>query len=1213
MRRSAIHALATVSLAALVGVASSSQAVTVASLGTLKQLDQWKVGIVDPQGQSFCAMVGKFDKNMGLAFALSPDGYGSVAVDMAEGKFIPGETYKLGLKTGGKKSTFAGRATSDRSIVVQIGQNKAFYDTLKSGGAFGVSLPSTSADFTLSNFSKSYVDLVECSKTLTTPAAGGPAQMPAVKVKEVVTAALGPAGKDVKTVKEDTKNVQVASAAPVKKAEEAPAAAVPTIIWGETPKPERKVLASTRSVPVVPKAEDTGSAARQWDISSDEAAQKAELLKLAEQEKQARIATLEAVKREAAKQHVAAFNAQKDVIDTKVAALQKQTASIESAKPVAGKDKALKASIVAKQAEILRLESERVRQTQDLTKKLAATQGEFNTKVSAIEAERDQLKQQLAAAQSAQQLAASRVSLLQSQLDVARAKGTQAAQDQKQMAELQARLQQAESTRKALEASLAASQKDAAAAQAIRTEMAQLQSRLAASENDKHVLEVRLAGIEQQSKLVNETLAAKEKARSHDAESYKVEAAKLLSGYQKTVDELQGQMKQQGDQYALLQQRHETLKQQARTLELQNAKLAAEESKAKSARKSLVVIDHDELPASLIQSKEDTAALASAESRIAELERELESSRIRTTALQNSMAAKVSYSAAEKEQALNDMRGKLEKAQAEIDSLKGANKSLSAKLVTPSPEQTAALGALKGKLASAEAELQRLKTQNADLASKAVAVAKTNVKTDATKTKRPSLVVLNDGAADARPFERIRQLEQKVAELESTPKAPATKVVFSLPTAATDIPATDVVDDLSPILSAPPVAATAPVPARKPLQQQALQDIRKLQAIEPAAGISSVPQVQTPPARRFAVATSAPAKPVVAPVVKKDPSFDGNRAAAFLDRILAYHRNGDEDTEPAPAINTKERVFAAHQTPAFAPLAGGMEPIVAQQPVVARQQPVVTRQQASSALRGYAAAPVAAAPVRTPVAKPVVVERHVVSMATPKSEPVLNSQPEWQRPIVAAAPVVQQPVRKQAAASALSVEQILASAGINDAIFQPAQQDEAGIIVRQWTVGGLSGMYEQMPVTASFSENKQAYLARYREDCPSLTVQNGSTGRTETGVYEVASITCPSQGNAYSTSFVFWQDGKKFSAVLHSGYTSDAPQVRSLADNIGHVLSGAGGLLSPQVVGQAETAVSAGLGDVPAPQLRFNIPQQAAVVPSYGAKRADGLETVIIE
>ena len=1134
MRRSAIHALATVSLAALVGVATSSHAVTSAKLGTLKQLDQWKVGIVDPEGQSFCAMVGKFDKNMGLAFALSPDGYGSVAIDTAQGDFIPGETYKLGLKAGGKKSTFSGRATSDRSIVVQIGKNESFYSALKGNAPFGIALPATSADFTLSNFSQSYVDLVECSKTLTTPASGGPGQMPAVKVKDVETAALSPVLKG-RTPEAAKAEGEKAAAVAVAVAE----TSGPVVIWDEPAKAERKVLASTRVAPDVPKAaEDTGAAARQWDSHSEEAAQKAELLRVAEQEKQARIAMLDAVKREAAKQHIAEFNTQKQAIDTKVATLQKQAAAIESAQPASGKDKALKASIVAKQAEILRLESERLRQTQDLTKKLAATQGEFSDKVSAIEAERDQLKKQLADAQSAQKLAASRVSLLQSQLDIARTKGTQAEKDQKQLAELQIRLQQAESTRRALEANLAAVQKDAAAAQAFRAEMQQLQSKLAASENDKHVLEVRLAGIEKQSKLVNETLAAKEKARSHDTEAYRVEANKLLSGYQNTVNELQGQMKQQSDQYAMLQQRHETLKQQARALELQNAKLAAEESKAKPARKSLVIIDHDELPASLTQSKEDTVALASAESRISELERELESSRIRATALQNSMTAKASYSAAEKEQALSDMRSKLEQSQKEIDLLKGENKNLSAKLAAPSPAQTAALGALNGKLAAAEAELQRLKAQNAAFASK----PEPNV-------KRPSLVVLNADAADVKPYERIRELEQKVAALEKAPKVAASNVVLSMPTAATDIPAADVVDDLSPILSAPPVAASSPIPARKPLQQQASQDIRKLQAIEPAAG-NIAPVQKAAPARRFAFTAAAPAKPVapaVVPAVQKDPAFDGNRAAAFLDRILSYHRAGDEDSKPAPAIKTQERVFATQQAPAFKPLARDMAPVTAAAPApvaapVVAQRPVVAVSQPAPELRGYnKTASVAETPVRVPVSRPaaaVVAEQHIVSMEEPKSQPVVIKQPEWQRPIVAQKA---EPVRKQA--SALSVEQILSSAGIRDAIFQPAQQDESGGIVRQWTVGGLSGMYEQMPATASFSENKQAYLARYREDCPAMTVQNGPSGKTDTGVYEVAGISCPVQGNAYSTSFVFWQDGRKFSAVLHSGYTSDAPQV----------------------------------------------------------------------
>lgn len=1344
MRRSAIQALATVSLAALVSVATSSQAVATASLGTLKQLEKWKVGIVDPAGQSFCAMVGKFDKNVGLAFALSPDGYGSVAVDLSEGRFTPGESYDVSMKAGGQSLKYPSRATSDRSVVVQIGQNRAFYEALKGNAPLAISLPGTSADFGITQFSKSYGALVECAQTLGKPASGGAQQMPAVKVKEVEKAALAPLDQELAEISggKEKKGVQLAAASAVKdKAAafdnaEAQAAAVPAkadVVWNEpesAPKPERKLLATTKSfAEAPPSVADSGATAKLWDdrqqddsarIRAEEEARKAELLKLAEEENKARMAVLEAVKREAAKQQVAAFDKKQAEIDAKAKAVQQQAAALEAEKAkAAADDKALKASIVAKQAEIAQIEADRLRETQGLTRKLAATQAEFQSQLSSVEAERDALKKQIAESQAAQKFTGERIAQLQGQLEAALAKGADAQKGQAKIAELSAQLRQAEQARVALaeklaaaeqqnriisgnltatqrdaaelasakeetsqlKARLAASEKDAAAAAVAKAEIAQAQSRdaaalaaareeaahlkvrlaaseevsakdaaasaavqselarlkaaLAAAGEEKSALAKRLSMAEKQNKLISATLGAREKAleatagAGKDLAEVKAEAVKLLSGYQQTVESLQQQLQEQSAQHAALEKRYQVAQQQAAQFERKAGALAAVEAgrvnknasladelarkeaqvaeleqrvakldteraaaaeQAKPARKGLIVVNHDELPPEIAALRKDRETLAKAETRIAELERQLETSRAQSEDMQRKLSMKAGLTSLEKEQVLNDMRGNLEAAQREIQNLKAENKELSARAAaaTAAPEQAEALAALRGKLEAAETEVKRLSGENRALAAMRVRQA------DAPRKDRPSFQIVNAG-----PVPEARPAPKASAPAAGAPLAEKTPV----------LPPHGAEDDLAPVVSV--ALSENPGLSAHETQAAAANEARRLEAIEPAAGIQA-------PQRRIVVRSSSASAPVPAArpapviVVKKDPSFDTNRAAAFLDSILAHHRS-EGSVKPAPVSETG-RIFATHEAPEAAGLsaieAAAGAPEARSAPAPRGYSGHMRRQQQLSVQeRPVVEAPVAR--VQQPMVQPIV-QQPVIR------QPVAQAQ---QAPAVAesARSVVSAPLAPSVAArpaAALPVEDILARAGISDAVFQPAEQDAPGAVVRQWTAGGISGMYEQQPAEAGFGENVEAYIARYREDCPALQASLGAEQKTATGVYELADVSCGMPGNSYTTSFVFWQDGQKFSAVLHSGYPSDAPRLKGISGSIARVLAGAGGLLTPQVVGQADAAVAAPLSR-PQPQLRFNIPQAAVAAPVYAARpfgRADdGLETVVIE
>ena len=166
MRRSYIPLFAAVSLSALVGLSTSPMAMTgpKMNLGLLKSQDGWKVGTVDAQGSGYCAMVGKFDKQVVLAFARNPDGFGSVAMDFRERFFTPGEEYEVRLKAQGTKTrSLVGRASTDRSIVVQIGQDEAFYNALGGNSPLEISMPTIDVSFALKRFNNAYQDLISCS------------------------------------------------------------------------------------------------------------------------------------------------------------------------------------------------------------------------------------------------------------------------------------------------------------------------------------------------------------------------------------------------------------------------------------------------------------------------------------------------------------------------------------------------------------------------------------------------------------------------------------------------------------------------------------------------------------------------------------------------------------------------------------------------------------------------------------------------------------------------------------------------------------------------------------------------------------------------------------------------------------------------------------------------------------------------------------------
>jgi len=233
----------------------------------------------------------------------------------------------------------------------------------------------------------------------------------------------------------------------------------------------------------------------------------------------------------------------------------------------------------------------------------------------------------------------------------------------------------------------------------------------------------------------------------------------------------------------------------------------------------------------------------------------------------------------------------------------------------------------------------------------------------------------------------------------------------------------------------------------------------------------------------------------------------------------------------------------------------------------------------------------------------------------------------------AAAPVAVAPVQPAApamrnipaqvpanAARAVTLETLLEQSGVRGAVFEPVQQTGAEIS-RQWAVGRLSGLYEQMPAKGQpFGVLAQDYIARYQEDCPGqLAVHLGQGEQTPAGVVAAGTLSCSMPGNSYDTSLVFVQSGVQFAALLHSGNPSDAAQVKSVGDNIFYALSTSAGL-SPlpsmaaapapatpaPAMQQAQRAVMSPEPPATAAPLRFNIG-------STPVATSDEFETIVIQ
>lgn len=209
MRRTAVLLTASVALLALLAGAGARAAST-DDFGTLLTQGEWTVGTVDGQRDTYCATVNALKAadradDVVLAVARDTTGYGSLAFDFTQKFFKAGETYDATVTPAGQKpQTLKAKATTEKSLIIQIGNDDEFFKGM-GGGTLDLKLPQVKARFALGAFDKAYGDLQGCVTELaaktTAPAATAvaSADMAGKAAKPVDAIAAGiAAGKDVK-------------------------------------------------------------------------------------------------------------------------------------------------------------------------------------------------------------------------------------------------------------------------------------------------------------------------------------------------------------------------------------------------------------------------------------------------------------------------------------------------------------------------------------------------------------------------------------------------------------------------------------------------------------------------------------------------------------------------------------------------------------------------------------------------------------------------------------------------------------------------------------------------------------------------------------------------------------------------------------------------------------------------------------------------------
>lgn len=373
MRHSKKAALSALSvLAILTGTAAAEASSSRERFGWLKPQGEWKVGTASAaDGVPYCAMVNQYDEDVVLAFARNADGQGSVAVDFHKEFFTPGAPYEISLQIeDAKKLKLTGRASSERSVVVQVGQDEKFYAALSEGGNLTVDMADLTATFAVRRISQPYVSLLDCAAGLPQGPQTAAVPVPGVEKTPLASVDAVPEGKDKEVVEAESKSVQESLTAKEAQLEQQ----------------KQKVAELEHKTGEQIKTRDALKLA--VDSKEREIAQMREAQKDQETKRTGEISQ----KEHELALHVSDLQKDRDTLKLQMEALKKSVQDNEAAVQA---NRTIKENLVAKEAQLAEAIKQQVQKPAEMSRALSEAQAEYQAKLASAEVERNEMKKRL--------------------------------------------------------------------------------------------------------------------------------------------------------------------------------------------------------------------------------------------------------------------------------------------------------------------------------------------------------------------------------------------------------------------------------------------------------------------------------------------------------------------------------------------------------------------------------------------------------------------------------------------------------------------------------------------------------------------------------------------------------------------------------------------------------------------------------------------------
>lgn len=1209
---------AAVSMVALVAVSASAAPSKIENFGKLTSQDIWRVGTIDSEGAPYCAMVNKYDKGVFLAFARDADGFGSVAIDFSEGKFTSGTDYEATLTPGkSKASKFEAHASSDRSVVVQIGKDDAFYKALSKADTLDASLPTMSLSFAMKSFAGAYEDLVGCAENL-----------------------YGSAPKVAAKVDPSQSPLTVAAATPVKD---------PGVAAMEAELKKEQKIEAEQSKAAINWFDD-----KQEDLSDKLAAEKKAAEDIVQEKQTAErklLASVSAGQSRVSAPEISAPPAKsvQDMEREQLAAIRDRKPAVETAIEAAGKSATASAPLliekrVGETSKPVESVSAEPVKSKDIVAAAPKEQAAKETKIAAAEKPATQAKlepqpeplsmnapadkkraaesqDQFEAALSGKKEEAPVVAEKAAGADVPPALTEKLAKAEKARAETDAELKKLFSQKK----------QDSDAVASLRKKLTDQTAARDAVQKEIDALNPQLAV----ASVSAEKMSAPPEMPAATAPV--VADAGAVSGMSVPPSEDPGLKKLNDD---LAKKQASIASMEAEMKKVEDARKAEAERSAKAqadlatAHKQIDMIKKGEAPAKSAAAPKQSAAEAALAMHAmpAVPSKPVEQAMIGAPAVQSNRASAFldRIMSHHRPAGVSVAKSSANSAPLPVPSAdeKAFMAVLSAKPIAPraapasAPVKAPVVAAAPAPVTPPAPPIPETKIE----APKPVAAAPIASPADlVTPPAPPAAVQMSQPpvmAAAVKPDVKTsdKPAEQKISvpllanEKDFAPQSPADQSheMKSMLAKVADEPVEDVTEKVAPkATEKPAVKEEAAAPVKK-----AETKTEEPTLFAPGADLT------------FAPSTDTVADPVIAQVPETSKPIDLSiglpqpyqpEALAKIEHQVASAAGAEKAPQkPADKVSAPPAMISPAQVAkndmarsADLSVPPAMPPAVLPH-VAPSAEPVAGKVSAPPMPSGTAGrAPVSVAmtsPRDLPQAvaeKPAAVEKPV-SLDAPMNAPV--APPQAPQAVAAAAPVAApapQPA-PVAPSGVLSLEGLLQQSGQSGARFA-ADTSAPGEVVRQWKSGNLNGLFEQTPDGGgNFKAAMENYLDRYREDCPgNLTVTVGEVRTVRAGTVAPAAISCKASSNAYSTAFVFVQDAGKFNAIAHSGRPGQTADVKAVSDKLVGTLVNAQRFIPPEALVKAAVPVAAPpVKAAPAAPVAPAPVPQAAIVPAPAAVAA---------